>query len=240
MMKTPDKLFAELRLPPELIQTALDKAEAINPANASPLEAAAWVRMCWPAGYPLRITFLEGLQAVQQKVIFYAQQWREYANISFDFGNDPDAEIRITFREGFSQSYIGVSALYAPASAATMNLWLTPSDSEEEYSRIVLHEFGHALGLIHEHQSPAIGIKWDHQAVIQELTSPPYNCTKKEIEENYFERLAITQTQYTRFDPKSIMLYWIPARWTLDGFSTSWNTMLSATDKQFISKLYPW
>lgn len=238
-MKTSDKLFAELRLPPELVQTVLDKAETINPANASPLEAAAWTRMCWSAGYPLRITFLEGLQEVQQKVIFYAQQWLEYANISFNFGNDSDAEVRITFKEGFSQSYIGISALYAQKSAATMNLSLTPFDSEEEYSRIVLHEFGHALGLIHEHQSPSTGIQWDYQAVIQELTSPPYNCTRKEIEENYFDRLAITQTQYTRFDQKSIMLYRIPARWTLDGFSTPWNTTLSATDKQFISKLYP-
>jgi serralysin len=240
MMKASNKLFAELRLPPELLQTALDKAEAINPANASPFEAAAWMRMCWSVGYPLRITFLEGPQIVQEKVVFYAQQWLKHANIAFNFSNDPDAEIRITFKEGFSQSYIGINALYAPASDATMNLWLTPSTSEEEYSRIVLHEFGHALGLIHEHQSPATGIKWDRQAVIQELTSPPYNCTRQEIERDYFERLAITQTQYTHFDPDSIMLYWIPARWTLNGFSTPWNTMLSATDKQFIGKLYPW
>lgn len=234
-----DKLCAELSLPPAVRSAAHAKAIAMNPANASPLEAATRSRTSWPAGYLLRINFLEGEQEVQQKVIFYAQRWCEYANIIFDFDYHPDAEIRITFKPGFSESYLGMDALSIPVNTATMNLWLTSSDSDEDYSHLVLHEFGHALGLIHEHQSPVAGINWNRDAVIRELTSPYYNCTKQYIELNYFERLTISQSQYTRFDPYSIMLYDIPARWTLDGFSTRKNIVLSATDKQFISRLYP-
>jgi len=36
-----------------------------------------------------------------------------------------------------------------------------------------LHEIGHALGLLHEHQSPFAGIHWDDEAVYAELAGPP-------------------------------------------------------------------
>ena len=42
-----------------------------------------------------------------------------------------------------------------------MNLDINDSTSEEEFARSILHEFGHALGMLHEHQSPANGIPWD-------------------------------------------------------------------------------
>ena len=46
-----------------------------------------------------------------------------------------------------------------------MNLALRGAQYPE---RPILHEFGHALGLAHEHQNPAITstIRWDETAVI--------------------------------------------------------------------------
>ena len=44
--------------------------------------------------------------------------------------------------------------------------WLTPESAQDEVRRVVLHEFGHALGLIHEHQNPkGGGIEWNRDAV---------------------------------------------------------------------------
>ena len=43
--------------------------------------------------------------------------------------------------------------------------WLTPDSDDDELRRVVLHEFGHALGLIHEHQNPEGGIEWNEPAV---------------------------------------------------------------------------
>ena len=46
-------------------------------------------------------------------------------------------------------------------------------------------------------------------------------------------------SQFTEFDPKSIMVYAIPKELTLDGFEVRSNTSLSDTDKKFIGTVYP-
>jgi hypothetical protein len=43
-----------------------------------------------------------------------------------------------------------------------------------------VHEFGHALGLIHEHQNPNRAIQWNRDAVINDLQGPPNNWDLKQ------------------------------------------------------------
>jgi len=68
----------------------------------------------WKNGRTLRVRFLDGQPAVQAKVKRFAQEWEKFANIKFDFGNDPDGEIRISFEQEGSWSYIGVDATTIP------------------------------------------------------------------------------------------------------------------------------
>lgn len=230
-------------LPAAYSRIAREKAIAENPANASPFEAAAPSSWVWEPGRTLHVAFLEGLPEVQQKVAFYAVQWSRYANITFIFDNNPGAEIRIAFQPGGSWSALGTQALvekhFLPEKP-TMNFgWLTPSTSDLEYSSVVLHEFGHALGMIHEHQNPAGGIQWNREAVINDLSGPPNYWDCKTIQHNVFDHYDETQTQFTHFDPKSIMLYPLPDTWTLNGLAFSRNYTLSATDQAFIQQLYP-
>lgn len=35
------------------------------------------------------------------------------------------------------------------------------------------HEFGHALGLAHEHQNPAGGIEWNEEVILRNLMGRP-------------------------------------------------------------------
>src|SRR5262245_62976665 len=115
----------------------------------------------WKNGRTLRVHFMEGSQIVQAKVKEQALKWMDFANIAFQFVNDPSAEIRIAFKDDGSWSYLGTDALTIPKKEHTMNFgWLEDNTDAAEYSRVVKHEFGHALGCIHEHQHPQAGIPW--------------------------------------------------------------------------------
>lgn len=230
-------------VPPEYAQAARERAINENPANLSPFEAASVQSKLWQPGRTLRVTFLDGVSEVQEKVAHYANQWSEYANITFAFDNDPDAEIRISFQESGSWSALGTDALveeFFPGDDPTMNYgWLTPDSTDEEYARVVLHEFGHALSLIHEHQTPAGGIRWNRPAVIRDLSGPPNFWDEERIEFNVFKRYEAGQTQFTEFDPQSIMLYSFPSHWTLDQQEFPENSALSESDKAFAADRYP-
>ena len=88
--------------------------------------------------------------------------------------------------------------------------WLNDASSDDEISRVTLHEFGHALSAIHEHQSPAANIPWDRDAVYAYYGAPPNSWTKEQIDRNIFAKYSATVTNASAFDPESIMLYAIP------------------------------
>ena len=122
----------------------------------------------------------------------------------------------------------------------TMNYgWLTPASEETELRRVVLHEFGHAIGLIHEHQNPKGGIKWNKAAVINDLSGPPNNWDAATIENNMFRYYPPRDVVATSVDPLSIMMYPIPKSWTVDGFSAGLNGELSPNDKTLVRSAYP-
>ena len=103
----------------------------------------------WGSPFNLRIRFLGGDEPLKEKVKKYAEEWRQYANILFTWVTQGDAEVRITFAPtGASWSEVGRDALKrTDQTIATMNYgWFNENTSDEEVRRVVLHEFGHALG----------------------------------------------------------------------------------------------
>jgi hypothetical protein len=163
------------------------------------------------------------------------------ADLTLDFRDSGSTLIRVSFRYPGSWSVIGTTCRQIiDQGQPTMNYgWLTPDTSDDEVQRVVLHEFGHALGLIHEHQNPGGQIHWNRQQVIQDLSGPPNNWDLETIEHNMFQPYAAAETNFTDLDPDSIMMYPIPERWTTDSFSVGLNSDLSATDRQFIREQYP-
>jgi serralysin len=203
----------------------------------------------WGVGDTITIRFLEDAQQrfgkraveLQDRVKQVALEWTKLANLTFLFGSSAPADIRIAFQEGNgSWSYLGTYCRKIPEPEPTMNYgWLTPDSSDDELKRVVRHEFGHALGLIHEHQNPQGGIQWNRDAVVRDLSGPPNNWSEATIDNNIFAKYADSDVIATNVDPDSIMMYPIPKAWTLDGFSADLNSELSVKDKEFIVTNYP-
>lgn len=197
----------------------------------------------WPPGAIITIGFLDGKPAVKERVAAAARGWLGpgRANLGFVFKARPDGcAIRISFKHPGSWSMIGTHCLGVPHDQATMNYgWLTPGSTDDEVERVVLHEFGHALGLIHEHQSPRGAIKWNRPVIYKELSGPPNRWSKATIDTNMFDTFPRKAVAATKLDPTSIMMYPFPARWTLDGSSTGLNSTLSPRDRKLIRAIYP-
>jgi hypothetical protein len=197
----------------------------------------------WNPGETIKIRFLDGDVSLQERVKEVALEWTQFANLNLVFVEQAPAPIRIAFEQGQgSWSYLGTQCRQIKEPEPTMNYgWLTPSSTDEELRKVVLHEFGHALGLIHEHQNPQGGIKWNEAAVINDLSGPPNNWNEQQIRDNMFAKYeGVTATNV---DSESIMLYPVPMSWTLPDesgkqFSSDTNSVLSNVDKDFIRQCY--
>lgn len=207
----------------------------------------------WPNGKSLKVRLLNPPNdIVKNKVKIFAEVWETVANISFDWVDDGPADIRVGFMwptpgsdgvirpDKGSWSYLGTDAAryITDQSKPTMNYgWLYDYTPDQEYARTVIHEFGHALGCIHEHQNPSVTIVWNEDVVYAAMAAQGW--TKEATDHNILKRVNAAEHEYSAFDPDSIMLYGFPASWTRDGKGTHSNFALSEADKAFIRKMYP-
>ena len=224
------------KLTPSLVKT-LNMSP--NPALRMAMERGKY----WKIGQEVNCRFLDGSAKQKKRVEAIAHEWEDYTTVKLKFVTSGKAEIRISFvADDGSWSGVGTDNLveeYFQKSGPTMNDgWLRDDTEEKEYRRVVLHEFGHMLGAIHEHESPAATLKWDKAAVYKEFSGPPNNWSKADIDSNVLGRYSKTQTNFTSFDPKSIMLYEFPAELFLDHKGTKGNGELSKTDKKFMKSQY--
>jgi astacin (peptidase family M12A) len=216
----------------------LDPSVGITPARMALIAAKTW-----PPGSTLKCRFLGGSQTQRAKVTAKAKIWEQYANVHIDFVTTKDEHVRIAFLPGQgSWSGIGQDVLnkkYFPKNKPTMNFgWLKDDTDDAEYERVVVHEFGHALGCVHEHQQPNEHLQWNVEAVYAQFSGPPNNWDKATIDSNILEKYSPKGINATIFDRHSIMLYQFPAALFLNHVGTPINGHLSEKDKAFIAKIY--
>lgn len=190
----------------------------------------------WINGSKIRIGFLGGTDGQHDMVRTVAMQWTEIASLDFEFTDDPNPQIRVAFDDADGAwSYVGTDNLAIAAGQPTLNLgWLDEG--------VILHEFGHMIGLSHEHQNPDGGIQWNEAQVIADLAGPPNYWDEATTRHNVLDKYSMDQILGTEFDPESIMLYAFPGDWTTNRpEGTEENSAISDLDREFVrgATMYP-
>ncbi|KAJ7714749.1 hypothetical protein B0H16DRAFT_1899008 [Mycena metata] len=193
----------------------------------------------WNNGATISYSFMDGTSEQTRKVENTIAEWTWYANVTFlqlPFG-DSSAAVRITFAGGAAWSYIGNTARSKRSTVPTMALgWISDTTEFPDYERgTILHEFGHLLGLLHEHQGPAAAraFRWKEAEVLKWYRKHGYTDTF--IRENVLFPYNETHVScYSAFDKDSIMVYRINPEFNCEGLTANLNNNLSDMDKAYM------
>jgi hypothetical protein len=276
---------------PDEIQARLEARErfAMNlPSSVGDmsLEYVIETARRWNPSQKVRVGFLGGTPELHERIADAAKEWTRYGNIKLDFGRrrggeyrawtEQDsvyaAEIRIAFHFRGYWSTVGtesVDSTIVGAGEASMNFGGFAQALPNDWEATVLHEFGHALGFQHEHQSPVGGcdldFRWEDDpgyepttdlsgqytvdsagrrpGIYTRLGGPPNNWPQAKVDHNLRQLRSSHAFTVGPFDRDSIMKYSFPAWMFRDGENSHCfsqrNAVLSPEDKKGIAGAYP-
>jgi len=186
----------------------------------------------------LTYSFLEEPTPVMRRTVELAtEEWAKHGNITFRFVDDPtEAIIRIMPDPRRSSSYIGRTALRVGGDNPTMNLRNSHSNDDQRLADY-LHQFGHAIGMVHEHQSPNADIPWDEAQVVEYYRNT-FGWSATQTRHNLLNKSDAYPCRRD-FDPQSIMMYALPAELLSDEVGFERGSSLSDGDISCVSEMYP-
>lgn len=199
----------------------------------------------WQPGRVITAAFMDGDPETHSLVRQMSRWWRDCMSLKLNWVSNPNtAEVRVTFTPGGSWAYMGTDQLTVPADEPTVQFgWLDEYDpsTEEgwiEYRRVIIHEFGHVFNYAHEQSSPVQSIPWDVPKVY-EYYWRTQGWDKAMVDRQVLRKYDRLITQYSKYDPDSIMQYPVPNALTLGDFEIGWNTNRSAVDREYGGIWYP-
>ena len=198
----------------------------------------------WARGRTLKIEFLKSPPApLTQPIIDAARKWLPHVNLKFEFVTSGPSDIRIGLNTHLNWSELGTDALLVAQDKATMEfnvgeIFESDLRPKAELERIVLHEFSHALGAVHEHQHPDAGIPWNEPVLRRLLAQAGYS--DELVARNFLDQYEAADFHYSAYDKDSIMHFDVPNGLTLGDFEIiNTGKTLSAKDIEFMQSIYP-
>jgi hypothetical protein len=211
----------------------------------------------WTSGATLTYAYIanpqtrrwKGTDRQHNKVDTIVKEWSIYANITFTRIEDTKlADIRICFKPGESWSGVGNDIRnrdWFPVNEPTMNLgWIdnTTDDILPEDHGVVLHEFGHTLGMEHEHQSPVrdSALTLNKELIYKIFGGSPNFWSKEEVDAQVINVLTLNDvSNFSKVDFTSIMMYEMKPELNREGIEIKRNQALDDLDKAFMTINYP-
>ena len=185
-------------------------------------------------GQTINLSFEGSDQAKIEQSLFLLQKHAfPFLNLKFQIGHTGASVIRIRIEPSDKPK--------ANITGQTTGIGTTtPIVNVYKFSQgVLLHEFGHAMGMYHEHQNPSPNnpLKWN-EAAAYDLYVNKQGWTKEQVKAQILNREDKTKTLYTAWDPNSIMNYSIPNSLLATPVKTFRNQEYSDGDKAWFKLKY--
>jgi hypothetical protein len=214
------------------------------------LEAVVQRELTWPDSQ-VTVCFLDGRQEARDHVAEVAQRWMQSTGLVLEFGpagsrNACDASrpanIRVSFAGSGYWSFVGIEAKKVDLRKQTVNLGgMNKTAFTADDDGVILHEFGHAIGFEHEHQSPISVCEkefdWDYLYRAMGWSPQQVDINMKQLQPS-------SKLLTTAFDPASIMLYNLEKEAfkepsTAKCLIAKHNNVISELDREAAATVYP-
>jgi hypothetical protein len=213
----------------------------------------------WNAGSTLQVCFYDGEPSLKDFFVRTASRWLSGTSLRVDFGtgnefrvcrDNSNLDIRISFAGKGYWSFIGTDSILPEVVAKGPSLNVETKGIPFDHLNLksleekILHEFGHALGLLHEHQSPVANCadQMDWPAIFA-YAKKYWGWDEDTVKTNFEQYISEPRLRTTPYDKNSIMHYALAAWMYKSGedsrcYVTEPRTM-STLDRTTIQSAYP-
>lgn len=165
---------------------------------------------------PIQVTGSDTFKNAVKKVL--TDHAQPYINLKFVFDKPGGVLIDNNYSGGGVCRCLGCKSPHISVSSAEQGL--------------VLHEFGHALGMHHEMKNPNIKITWIESVLVQMFGSADF------VKSQITSKIDANSVNATAFDKNSVMIYPLPAKTNQEGINMSGARNYTDLDRQWLKQAY--